>query len=91
MRCYQPHDGNAQHTHRQEGFDVVLSLVGNALLRLQPAMIEAAHQAGVTHFYLGEWNSDIDQPEIAGMRYFRDKQAARAHAHAVAKADKKGW
>lgn len=48
-------------------------------------MIEAAVQAGVKHFYLSEWNSDIDQPAIANMRYFRDKQATRAHAHAVAK------
>ena len=69
------------------GFDVVLSLVGNALLRLQPAMIEAAVSGGVTHFYPSEWNSDIDQPEIANMRYFRDKMATRAHAHAVAQAN----
>ncbi|KAF2172812.1 hypothetical protein M409DRAFT_16772 [Zasmidium cellare ATCC 36951] len=67
-----------------KGFDVVMSLVGNPLLRLQPAMIQAASAAGVTHFYPGEWNSDIDQPEIANMRYFRDKQATRAQCHATA-------
>ncbi|KAK4501736.1 hypothetical protein PRZ48_007545 [Zasmidium cellare] len=67
-----------------KGFDVVMSLVGNALLRLQPAMIQAASAGGVTHFYPGEWNSDIDQPEIANMRYFRDEQATRAQCHATA-------
>lgn len=61
-----------------------MSLVGNPLLRLQPAMIQAANAAGVTHFYPGEWNSDIDQSEIASMRYFRDKQATRAQCHATA-------
>lgn len=63
----------------------MLSLVGNPLLRLQPGMIEAAVQGGVTHFYPSEWNSDIDQPAIANMRYFRDKQATRAHLDFVAK------
>lgn len=62
----------------------MMSLLGNPLLRLQPAMIQAASAAGVTHFYPGEWNSDIDQPEIANMRYFRDKQATRAQCHATA-------
>lgn len=48
-------------------------------MRLQTAMIDAAIKAGVTHFYASEWNSDISQPEIAEMRYFRDKQMVRAH------------
>lgn len=64
-----------------------MSLVGNDLLRLQPAMIKAASAGGVTHFYPSEWNSDLDQPEIASMRYFRDKQATRAECHATSKAN----
>lgn len=59
--------------------------VGNALMKLQPAMIDAALEAGVTHFYPSEWNSDISQKEIHDMRYFRDKQMARAHLAARAK------
>lgn len=54
-------------------------------MRLQPAMIEAAVQAGVTHFYPSEWNSDISQKEIYDMRYFRDKQMTRSHLAATAK------
>lgn len=67
------------------GFTHVISVVGNALLRLQPAMIEAAVSAGVTHFYPSEWNSDISQREIYAMRYFRDKQVTRSHLAATAK------
>lgn len=52
-------------------------------------MIEAAAQAGVTHIYPSEWNSDVDNPAIANMRYFRDKMATRAHLHAVAKENPK--
>jgi hypothetical protein len=51
---------------------------------LQPAMAEAAVAAGVRHFYASEWNSDIAQPEIQGMRYFRDKQAVRSYLRAKA-------
>jgi len=48
-------------------------------------MVEAAVQAGVTHFYPSEWNSDIDNPAIAGMRYFRDKHATRAQLASAVK------
>ena len=50
-------------------------------------MIDAAIEAGVTHFYASEWNSDISQKEIYHMRYFRDKQLVRAHLAARAKAN----
>ena len=46
---------------------------------LQPAIIDAAVNAGVQHFYASEWNSDIAQREIYDMRYFRDKQATRSY------------
>lgn len=49
-------------------------------------MIEAAVEAGVRHFYPSEWISDIDNPKIANMRYFRDRQVTRSHLAAVAKA-----
>lgn len=68
-----------------KGYTHVISVVGNPVLRLQPAMIEAAVQAGVTHFYPSEWNSDISQKEIYSMRYFRDKQVTRSHLAATAK------
>lgn len=62
-----------------KGFSHVICAVGNPLMILQPAMVEAAVEAGVGHFYASEWNSDIDQREIYDMRYFRDKQAVRAY------------
>jgi hypothetical protein len=68
-----------------KGFTHVISVVGNPLLRLQPAMIEAAFASGVTHFYPSEWNSDISQREIYSLRYFRDKQVTHSHLAAVAK------
>jgi hypothetical protein len=67
-----------------EGFTHVISVVGNDVLRLQPAMIEAAIAAGVRHFYPSEWNSDISQKEIYSLRYFRDKQVVRSHLAAKA-------
>jgi hypothetical protein len=48
-------------------------------------MIEAALLAGVTHFYPSEWNSDISQPALYSMRYFRDKQVTRSHLAATSK------
>jgi len=68
----------------ETGFTHVISAVGNALMALQPAMVEAAVAAGVRHFYASEWNSDIDQKEIQNMRYFRDKQTVRAYLRAKA-------
>jgi len=55
------------------GFTHVISAVGNALMILQPAMIEATIAAGVQHFYASKWNTDIAQREIQNIRYFRDK------------------
>jgi hypothetical protein len=54
-------------------------------MRLQPAMINAAIRAGVTHVYASEWTSDPSQKEIYNMRYFRDKQMVRARPAARAK------
>lgn len=68
-----------------EGFTHVISAVGNALMSFQPQMIDAAIAGGVTHFYPSEWNSDISNPAIASMAYFRAKQTTRAHLAAVSK------
>jgi hypothetical protein len=67
------------------GFTHVVSAVGNALMKSQTEMVDAAIKAGVTHFYASEWNSDISQPEISGMRHFRDKQLVRVHLAARAR------
>ncbi|KAJ7759403.1 hypothetical protein DFH07DRAFT_445559 [Mycena maculata] len=72
FRCYQ-------------GFDVALSLAGNALMRLQPAMIEAAIAGGVRHFYPSEFGTDITQDGVWQFRYFRDKVVTRDHLNAKAK------
>ncbi|KAJ7111846.1 hypothetical protein C8R44DRAFT_632522 [Mycena epipterygia] len=69
-----------------QGFDVVLSLAGNATMRLQPAMIEAAVAGGVRHFYPSEFGTDVSQDGVWQFRYFRDKVVTRDHLAATAKA-----
>jgi uncharacterized protein YbjT (DUF2867 family) len=68
-----------------QGYDVVVSIVGNYLLKLQPAMIEAAVQGGVRHFYPSDFGSDVAQYELREFRYFRDKRVTRDHLVAKAK------
>ena len=48
-------------------------------------MISAAINAGVTHFYPSEWNSDISQKSLYAMRYFREKQVVRTYLASQAK------
>jgi len=69
-----------------QGFDVVISLAGNAVMRLQPAMIEAAIAGGVRHFYPSEFGTDINLDGVWNFRYFRDKVVTRDHLVAAAKA-----
>ncbi|KAI5456649.1 hypothetical protein BGZ63DRAFT_517418 [Mariannaea sp. PMI_226] len=68
-----------------KGYDVVISLAGNAIMRLQPAMIESAIAGGVTHFYPSEFGSDVAQDSLRDFRYFRDKRVTRDHLAAKAK------
>ncbi|KAJ7887027.1 hypothetical protein B0H14DRAFT_2337976 [Mycena olivaceomarginata] len=68
-----------------QGFDIVLSLVGNGAMRLQPGMIEAAVAGGVRHFYPSEFGTDFSQAGLWQFRYFRDKVATRDHLAAKAK------
>ncbi|KAJ6524735.1 hypothetical protein DFH09DRAFT_1095999 [Mycena vulgaris] len=68
------------------GFDVVLSLAGNATMRLQPAMIEAAIAGGASHFYPSEFGTDIAQDGVWQFRYFRDKVVTCDHLAAAAAA-----
>ncbi|KAF8215092.1 hypothetical protein K438DRAFT_2123779 [Mycena galopus ATCC 62051] len=68
-----------------QGFDVVLSLVGNGAMRLQPGMIEAAVAGGVRHFYPSEFGTDFSQASLWQFRYFRDKVVTRDHLAAKAK------
>jgi len=68
------------------GYDTVISLAGNAIMRLQPAMIEAAATAGVTQFYPSEYGSDVGQEGLKDLRYFRDKRVVRNHLVATARA-----
>ena len=69
------------------GYDTVVSLAGNAIMRLQPAMIDAAIAGGVTHFYPSEYGSDVAQEALKEFRYFRDKRVVRDHLVAAAKAN----
>ncbi|KAM0249164.1 hypothetical protein ACHAQJ_009171 [Trichoderma viride] len=68
-----------------EGFDTVVSVVGNSIMRLQPAMIESAIAGGVRHFYPSEFGTDISQDGLRTLRYFRDKHVTRDHLAAKAK------
>ncbi|KAJ7662946.1 hypothetical protein B0H17DRAFT_991578 [Mycena rosella] len=68
-----------------QGFDVVFALTGNAAMRLQPAMIDAAIAGGARHFYPSEFGTDISQDGVWQFRYFRDKVVTRDHLRACAK------
>ncbi|KAJ6560953.1 hypothetical protein B0H10DRAFT_1966757 [Mycena sp. CBHHK59/15] len=65
--------GSFLDSNSYKGFDVVLSLAGNSVMRLQPAMIEAAIAGGVRHFYPSEFGTDISQDGVWQFHYFRDK------------------
>jgi hypothetical protein len=64
------------------GFDVVISLAGNAALKLQPGMVEAAIAGGARHFISSEFGADIAQNGIWKNRYFREKVVTRDHPRA---------
>jgi len=67
-----------------EGFEVVISLTGNAVMKLQPGMIEAAIAGGARHFIPSEFGADIAHNDNWKNRYFRDKVVTRDHLHARA-------
>jgi hypothetical protein len=48
-------------------------------------MIDVAIAGGVTHFYPGEFGSDVGQDGLKDFRYFRDKRVTRNHLVAAAK------
>lgn len=54
-------------------------------MRLQPAVIELAIEAGVRHFYPSEYGGDFMQDGFVKNRYFRDKIVTRDHLVAKAK------
>ncbi|KAJ7167087.1 hypothetical protein C8R46DRAFT_1176713 [Mycena filopes] len=68
-----------------EGFDVVISLAGNAAMKLQPGMIDAAIAGGARHFIPSEFGADIAHNGHWKIRYFRDKVVTRDHLRARAK------
>ncbi|KAF2804626.1 NAD(P)-binding protein [Mytilinidion resinicola] len=66
-----------------KGFDTVISLLGNLVMKDQPAIIDAAIAAGVTEFYPSEYGSDGHQGEFLSNGYWREKQRTVAHLRAV--------
>jgi hypothetical protein len=54
-------------------------------MKLQPAIIDAAIEGGVTEFYPSEFGSDISQGKYLTNRYFRDKRLTRNHLREVVK------
>ncbi|KAK9234212.1 hypothetical protein V1525DRAFT_74211 [Lipomyces kononenkoae] len=77
--------GDYKESKPYKGFDVVISLAGNEIMKFQPQMIDAAVSAGVTHFYSSEFGVDISQTPFLTERYFRDKHITRDHLRAKAK------
>ncbi|KIW30498.1 uncharacterized protein PV07_06240 [Cladophialophora immunda] len=67
-----------------EGFDCVLSFLGNHGLYLQPAIIDAAIEAGVRHFYPSEYGADITEGQNWTQRYYKYKVQTREHLDAKA-------
>jgi hypothetical protein len=59
------------------GFDTVISLAGDAAVKLQPGMIDAAISGGVRHFYPSELSTDFSYGDIGKKRWFRDKVETR--------------
>lgn len=84
-RGIQVISGSILEPNSYRGYDTVISLAGNSIMRLQPAMIEAAVDGGVTHFYPSEFGSDVGTEELREFRYFRDKRVTRDHLVATAK------
>jgi len=68
-----------------KGFDVVISLAGNAIMIDQPKMIDSAIAAGARHFIPSEFGADIGQTPFLTERYFRDKHLTRNHLRGKAK------
>ncbi|KAH6988846.1 hypothetical protein BKA56DRAFT_476827 [Ilyonectria sp. MPI-CAGE-AT-0026] len=60
-----------------KNFTTVICMLGNNALTLQPAIIEAAASAGVTHFYPSEFGGDLSQELCLKNPYFRDKLVTR--------------
>lgn len=54
-------------------------MLGNQVMALQPAIITAATEAGVTHFYPSEFGSDIAQGPYLTHRFFSEKHLTRHH------------
>ncbi|KAK7032669.1 NAD(P)-binding protein [Favolaschia claudopus] len=68
-----------------KGFDTVICVCGNATMKLQPGMIDAAIAGGVRHFYPTEFGSDLSYGTNGKIRYFRDKIITREHLRDRAK------
>ncbi|KAK9366243.1 hypothetical protein V1509DRAFT_299084 [Lipomyces kononenkoae] len=77
--------GDYKDSNPYKGFDVVISLAGNDIMKFQPQMIDAAIAAGVTHYYSSEFGVDINLKPFLSERYFRDKHVTREHLRSKAK------
>ncbi|KUJ10377.1 NAD(P)-binding protein [Mollisia scopiformis] len=66
------------------GFQVVIACLGNHALKTQPAIIDTALAAGVTHFYPSEFGADLTVGDNWNERYYRDKVLTRNHLKTVA-------
>ena len=59
------------------GFEVVISLAGNANIKDQPGMVDVAAVTGGRRFYPSECGADLSISALANVRYFRDKHLTR--------------
>jgi hypothetical protein len=75
-----------QYSNFFPGFTTVICMLGNHAMAQQPAIIDAAISAGITHFYPSEFGSDISQAVYRSNRFFRDKHITREHLVKTAEA-----
>ncbi|KAH8815301.1 hypothetical protein F5884DRAFT_841320 [Xylogone sp. PMI_703] len=70
--------GSAYDGHEQyNGFDCVMSFLGNHALHEQPRIFEAAIKAGVRHFYPSEYGADLLVGDNWNQRYYKYKRLTR--------------
>ncbi|KAF8910548.1 hypothetical protein CPB84DRAFT_1821384 [Gymnopilus junonius] len=71
--------GSYEDPATYNGFDIVISAVGDDLCEAQIKYIDAAFEGGVKHFYPSEFGADLTRPQQSEERYFVNKLKVRKH------------
>ncbi|KAH8656582.1 hypothetical protein BGZ60DRAFT_417284 [Tricladium varicosporioides] len=81
--------GSLSDSASYNGFDIVISAVGDDLCPKQPEFFDAAIKAGVRHFYPTEFGADLAHPTSAPEDYFVNKIATRKYLEEKVRKDEK--